>query len=368
MGGENINKKYYAIGEEAARGTGEVTTVGFLPVGDGVGHVMPEYVDEPKKEFRGEQSALGDRIDYRYNQSWNATLPLPLFTEAGTTAGMVGTILHHFFGKVNSAQNASTGQYGHFFYPVSNPFAAANLDNDALTLSQNINHGATMKNEPYLGARVKSIEFDIQPDAQIMLNVEMFGQTKDTVTAELGSAVFPAENLRLDFHDFTLYTGTITKTGTPPDYTTFTFGSATAVTPDSCKLKITNPFEDVTVLGGVQYATKTRLNGIWQVDLEFTMDWEDPAAGLSGVDEYNQFFTGITYNNFYLQMDTGVQVGTGKNSAIGIDLPRMKLNSSPPEFGREADPLVTLSYTGRYDATTALYMVGLLLDNSAAAV
>ena len=361
-----MNKLYMAVGEEAARGTGEVSTVGFIPLNDASIPVM-EFNESRRPEWRGEDRVLGDQLVTRLDQKWGATLNMPFFTEAGTTAGMIGTILKHFFGKVTSAQNASTGQYLHMMYPVSNPFAAANLDNDALTFSLNINEGDTMKNWPFLGGRISELTFEQEAPGHLNLAIGCFGQKRDTTTAELGSAVYAAENLRCDFNNLTVYTGTITRVGTPPDYTDFTFGSATQLKPASINLKLENGFEDVLRLDGLDYSDKTRVAMI-KATLELTIDWEDPAAGFSSADEFNAWVASVASTNFHLFWDTGTQAGTGDNHALHIDLPVMNRMGGEPEYDLERDPMVTLRYEGLYDASTTLYLVGLMLKNTATAV
>ena len=189
-------------------------------------------------------------------------MEIPFFTEAGTTKGIIGTLLKHFFGKATSAQNGATGQYAHILYPVADPFATANLGAKALTLNLNINEGAVIKNWPFVGGRVKSLSFDQEAGNHLKFSVELFGQDKAATTAELGGAAFPAENLRADFNNLKVYTGTITRTGTAPDYTDFTFGSAMQLKPDKISVKIENGMEDVLRLSGLDYPDKTRMGQV----------------------------------------------------------------------------------------------------------
>ena len=364
------DKFYVALGEEAARGTKEVTTVGFLALTEAA---IPdlEYDDKAREEFRGELTALGDTEQIRFGRKWNASFAFNFFTEAGTTAGMAGTLMKHLMGKVTSAQNVTTGQYLHMLYPVCNPYAAANLGDKALTANINLNEGliegAVMKNWPYVGGRVKSITFNIEPGGHITWTVEMMGQFRDTVTAELGSPVFPAENLRGDYNNATVYTGTITKTGTGPDYTDFSFGSADVLKPDTMSITIESGREDKTRISGVDYPDKTS-QGMFKVTVEMTIDWEDPASGFSSVDEVNDAIGSVSETNLFVNIDTGTIAGTGDNHSLGIDLPRMKrVPTSKPEYARGSDSIVTLNYEGLYSSTEE-YIIGLLLKNTADAL
>lgn len=360
------NKLYMALGEESSRGTKEAVTVGFIPLlNSGIPKV--EFEEKKRKEFRGEDTIKGETTNMRMSRKWSGSLEMPMFTEAGTTAGMVGTLFKHFFGKATSVQNGVTGQYGHTMYPVSDPFALANLGDKALTLNLNINEGSTMKNWPFVGGRVTSLSFDQETGDHLKVTAEMVGQKKDATTAELGSATFAAENLRCDYNNLKVYTGTITRTGTAPDYTDLGFGSATQIKPDKISVKIENGMEDVMRLSGIDYPDKTRM-GLFKVSLEMTIDWEDPASGFSSIDDFNAWMAGTSETNFCLYWDSGTQAGTGDNHGLYIDIPRASRLGGEPEYDLEKDPMITLKYEGLYDQATTSYIVGLLLKNTAAAV
>lgn len=360
------NKYYLAIGEEANRGMAESTTVGFIPLlSPGLPKV--EFDDKRRKEFRGEDSVLGDTAINRMSQKWSASIETPFFTEAGTVGGIVGTLLKHFFGKATSAQNGATVQYRHLFYPISNHFSAANLGDKALTLNYNINEGATVKNWPFVGGRVKALSFEQEAGDHLKLTAELFGQKRNASSTALASPTFAAENLRCDYNNLSVYTGTITRSGSAPAYTDFTFGSATQIKPDKISLKIENGMEDVLRLSGLDYPDKTRLGGQYKVSLEITLDWEDPSSGFSSVDDLLAWLTSASSTNFHLYWNTGTQAGTGDNHGLYIDLPMMQRMGGEPDFNLEKDPVITLKYEGLYDAT-ALYMMALMLKNTAPSV
>src|SRR3989337_2082728 len=175
------NKIYCAIGEETTRGTKEAVTVGFVPLLTS-GIPKMEFDDKRRKEFRGEDTVKGDTTAIRMSKKWGGSLEIPFFTEAGTTKGIIGTLIKHFFGKATSAQNGATGQYAHIVYPVADPFATANLGTKALTVSLNINEGATMKNWPFVGGRVKSLSFEKEVGNHLKFSVEPSGQDKSRHT------------------------------------------------------------------------------------------------------------------------------------------------------------------------------------------
>ena len=360
------NRIYLALGEEAARGVKEAATVGFVPL---LNPAIPklEFDDKRRKEFRGEDAVKGDTTVIRMSQKWGGSLEIPFFTEAGMTKGMLGTLLKHFFGKAVSAQNGATGQYYHMLYPVTDPFATGNLGGKALTVNININEGFTMKNWPFVGGRIKSISFEQEAGQHLKLSAELFGQRRDAVTAEIGTPAFPAENLRCDYNNLAVYTGTIARTGPGPDYTDFAFGSATLLRPDKISVKIENGMEDILRLGGLDYPDKTRM-GQFKVTLELTIDWEDPASGFSSIDEFTNWIASASSTNFFLHWDTGTQAGTGDNQQLYIDIPIAQRMGGEPDYSLEKDPMVTLKYEGLYDSTTAKYIVGVMLKNTASAV
>ena len=362
------NIVYLAVGEEATRATPESSTVGFIPVESASSPVM-EYDDVRKTEFIGEDATLGDTGMRRMSTGWNYTLEMPVFTEAGTVAGMVGTILKHFFGWSGDAQNASTGQYIHMMYPVSQPELTTTgyLGTTALTLNFNISEGGTVKNHAYYGGRVNSLSFIQEPGQHLKISASMTGQGKIASGTLISSPTYAAENLSCRYSDLTLYTGTITRTGTPPDYTQFAFGSATTILHDSVTVTLERPNIDKLRNAGVVYTDKTNWGKV-KATMELGIDFSDPAAGFSSVDERNAYLAAISSTNFFLNWDTGTQAGTGDNHSIGLDLPIMQRMGGDPEFTKENEPEITLNYEADMDRTTTLYLAGLLHKNTATVV
>lgn len=357
---------YTAFGEEAVRGTQEVTTVGFIPTTEPVIPVM-EFAEEKRQEWRGEDVAQGNLEMRRLHQQWAASYAFPMFTEAGTTAGMIGTLIKHFFGKATSTQNAATSQYFHMFYKIGDMFATAGLGTKAITAIPNFSQSATTKSKPYIGGRVTSLKFSQESGSMGMMEIEMIGQKVGATAAELGSQTYAAENLRLDYNNFTLYTGTVTRTGTGPDFTDFAFGSATTIKPDSVSITLNNQVIDNTKLEGLDHPNSSK-DGELAGTLEFTIDFEDPAAGFSSVDDWEAWLSGAGSTNFFLQWDSGTQAGTGDNHSLGVDLPICQRLGGPPTFSKEDESKITLTYEILVDASTTLYAAGLALKNTATTV
>lgn len=361
------NRGYLAIGEEATRNTKEATTVGFIPINE-LTIPEPEFEDIDRAEWRGEQQVKGNQATLRKSRKWAAEPQMPVFTEAGTTKGTVGTIFKHYMGYVSTAQNGATGQYAHMFSGVADPFLTANLGTKALTYNLNRNKGTVMTNYPWLGARVNTLSFEQNSGESLNCSFGQMGTILDTTTAEIGSPTMPAENLRCDYNNLTAYTGTITKVGSAPDYTDITFGSATSFCPDSITISLENGMEDKIELCGTDYPNKTTM-GKFTGTLSITIDLADPASGFSSEDEYDNFFLdpNTTSRAFAFSWDTGTQAGTGDNHSLIIDLPKCILTTAPPEYDLETDSIITLEYKFEYDSTTT-YSAGILLKNTAVTV
>ena len=360
------NKAFVAIGEEATRGTKEATTVGFVPVSS-FKLPKPDFMVKKRGEFRGEDSMLGPTTELRMGQKWEGLdLEIPFFTEAGTTKGIIGTLLKHFFGKAASGQNAATGQYYHMLYAVADMFAAANLGTKALTVNMNFMEGAVLKNYPYIGARVQKIGFKQETGQPLLFTASLIGQKLDTITAGLSSPVFPAENLRCDYNNLTLYTGVVTRTGTPPNYTDLA-SAATVIKPDTVSVEFERGIEDKMVLEAKDYPTKTVI-GQLTGKVSMSMDWEDPATGFSSVDDFTAWLAATSALNMLFKWDTGTQAGTGGNHSFFIDLPICNRLGGMPELDLTKDPMISLECDIHLDPTTTLYAVGMLLKNTATAV
>lgn len=360
------NRIYLAIGEEAVRGVAESANAGFIPIlNPGIPKV--EFDEKKRKEFRGEDSLKGDTAFLRMSRRWNTSVDIPFFTEAGATKKSVATLLKHFFGKVSTGQNGATGQYYHMMYPVADPFSSSNLGAMALTVNLNINEGQSMRNWPFTGGRVKSLSLEQESGSSLKLTAELFGQKREASTASINNPVFAAENLRCDYNNLKVYTGAITRVGAAPDYTGFTFASATQIKPDKVSIKVENGMEDALRLSGVDYPDKTRM-GQFKVTMEMTMDWEDPSSGFSSVAEFNDWVSSASSTNFFLHWDTGTQAGTGDNHGLYVDLPVMERKGGEPQYKIDRDPMITLKYEGLFDPANTEYLIGILLKNTAASV
>jgi len=360
------NKAFVAIGEETTRGTKEATTVGFIPVLN-FKLPKPDFMIKKRAEFRGENSLLGPTTEIRMGQKWEGLdLEIPFFTEAGTTPGIIGTILKHFFGKAASGQNGATGQYYHMLYAIADMFATANLGTKALTANMNFMEAAVLKNYPYVGARVTKIGFKQEAGNHLIFTASLIGQKLDAITAGLVSPVFPTENLRCDYNNLTLYTGAVTRTGTPPNYTNLS-SAATVLTPDTVSVEFERKLTDKQILNGTDTVGRSNIGQV-SGKITMTLDWQDPASGFSSVDDFLLWLAATSAMNMFFKWDTGTQAGTGDNHSFFIDLPICNRLGGMPEIGLDKDPMITLEFDTHLDVTTTLYAVGMLLKNTAAAI
>lgn len=358
------NNTYMAVGEEANRGTVESTTLGFIALKD---TVIPEPVfeDKMRKEVRGEDTYKGAQVVQRMHQSWTATLAMNFFTEAGTTVGMMGTLLKHFFGHVSTAQQGATDAYGHMYSPVPDHYIGGSVGAKGLSLNLNLNEQNTMKNWPYVGGRPTTLSFDQEAKDHLVMGMDLMGQFRAASEAEVGSEVFPAENLRCDYNNLAVYTGTITRTGSAPNYTDITFGSGTVLYPDKVSIKMENGLEDITRLSGVDYPDLTRVASEFKVEVELTIDWR--TTSFDSIAEFNAWVAAASSTNLAFVWDSGTEAGTAFNHKLVIDIPVAQRMGGLPEYDLEKDPMVTLKYEGIYSATT-LYKAGIFLQNTATAV
>lgn len=361
----SAGKLYLAVGEEASRGAAESSAVGFIPL---LNPMIPkmEFDDRRRVEFRGEESVKGDTAVDRMGQRWAASLETPFYTEAGSGKGLVGTLLKHFFGRCASSENGSTGQHIHMMSPAGDPFSDANLGARGLTLNLNINEGASVKNWPYAGGRIRALSFEQEAGSALKVTAELFGQKREAAGAELGSPVFAPEKLRCDYRSLGVYAGPVTRTGAAPDFTSLSAAGATRIRPDRISVKMENGMEDAMRLSGLDYPDRTRV-GRYRVTAEMTLDWEDPASGFSSAAEFRGWLASAGTTNLFLRWDTGEQAGTGENHALIIDLPRLRRAGGEPEYRHDKSPMVTLRYEGLYDGSVG-YMAGVMLVNTAATV
>lgn len=358
---------YIAFGEQTDLITPEKTTVGFLPVTSFVG-VGVEFEDKEVIEFRGEETVLGPTNITRYGQKWTLSPEMPFFVEAGGgEKNIPAMLLKHLAGHGVNAQNATTGQYDNSISPVSDPRAAANLGEKALTFNSNMSHGDTPRNHPHVGGLVKSIKLEQLFNEDLKFTVEQPGAFVEADEAEVGSPTYPAENLRLKYNMLKGYSGGITPVGTAPDYTDFTLTAGNQFKPRDLSITFACERDLVGELCGVDYPTKIE-DGEHSVMLEFKIDFNNPASGFNSLDEFKAWLAGVDATaEFCFHWDTGVTAGTGDNYSKFVYLPEMYREKPDIEWDPKKTPIITLKYKGKYNAASKAMWIA-LIKNTASAI
>lgn len=358
--------QFVALYEETTRGTKGATPL-FLPV---MNSLLPTYspTDEPRKEFRGSDTALGDLSAVRRSEQWTYSLECAWYPGAET-----GLLFKHLLGSVTarSVVAASTAYEG-IQYPVAMAYGTgANLGDKAIGLEVNYDDGnGTTKSRYYGGGRVKTVAITGEGTDDVKLVFELMGPGEYIAaeSTETAGASFPTLSPFLA-SDLLLYAGSgVTRTGTAPDYTALEPGSMTPFRPDSLSLTITNGLDDKVIMNGVKGPSWTTRTGQVQVELSVPVDWDDPSTGFSSKDEYDKLFAGVSTNSFMIVADNGAIAGTSSvNYSATIDLPAMLNNSETPALTNEgATGTVGLTYTSLNDTTTS-YPIALSTVDVAAA-
>lgn len=359
-------KHYIAYGEQAVLETAEKSTVGFLPVTSFQGAGL-EPIDEEKSEFRGDERVLGVTNVIRYGVKWSRSPEMPFFVESGSDKNLPAKIIKHLGGIGASSENVSTGQFYNTIYPVSDPRDAANLGTKALTFNSNFSHGDVIRNHPHVGAITKGISFVQAQNADLMWTPDHEGPFIEVNEAEIGSPTFPAENLRLKYNHVLAYSGTITTVGSAPVFTGFTFGSADQFKPKDLNINFTCDRTIDVEFCGKDYPTDI-IDGEHVVEIDFTVNFNDPASGFDSIDEFTAWLASVTTTqSFCFYWDTGVQAGSGNNYGMYIYLPEMYRVGPEITWDPLKAPVINLKYKGKYNAT-ALALWVILIENTATTI
>lgn len=343
--------QYLALVEETTRGTDPGSGYLFLPV---TGTLSPKFdpKDEPRKEFRGADTALGDSSVRRVESKWTHTLECSWYPGAE-----VGLLFKHLLGFAGSRTVVDTTAYKGVLYPLAMQYGTGqNLANKAIGLLVNSDENGTTKMQYFGGGRIKSCTITIKGTDDIKLSFEIqgaggwVGTPDQTATAGVS---FPAASPFISC-DTLCYSGSgISRTGTPPALTAIAAGSMTAFTPESVTITITNGEDDRTVLNGVRGPSKTYRENQFKVETDVVIDYEDPSSGFSSADEFKRIFAGTATQALLLKLDNLEHAGSvSAHYESWLDLPNMMLTAETPERNTEGKtPSVKLKYTSLYDST-----------------
>ena len=357
--------QFVALYEETARGTKQGSAL-FLPI---MGSLLPSFspTDEPRKEYRGADTALGDLTSVRRESQWTYTLECAWYPGAET-----GLLFKHLLGKAGTRSVVDTSAYEGILYPLSMPYGTgAELADKAIGLEVNYDDGnGATKSRYYGGGRVKSVSISGEGTDDIKLSFELSGPGEHigAESTETAGASFPTVS-PFCASDILLYVGAgTTRTGTAPDYTALAPNTMPAFRPDSLSLTITSGLDDKVVMDGIKGPNFTTRTAQFDAALDVPIDWDDPSTGFSSKDEYDKLFAGVATNNFMIVADNGELAGaaTSKYTAT-IDLPAMINQSETPTFSTEGQtPSVGLKYKSLNSTTTEYPLAMFTVDKATA--
>lgn len=344
-------KQFLAIFRETARGTNPGTNPLFPPV---IGSVepIPEYTDQPRKEFRGQDTRLGDVNDTRVSTSWKYDLTSWFYPIEDLMA-----VIRHVVGFAGVRAVVDTSAYKGILYPPSAPPYAANgeLDGEALTLVANTDKDGTTVAQDFSGGRPTGLKIECQRPDDVKLTVPISG---GPWIGDAGQAATAGESFTAlqpyNSADLTCYVGTgISRTGVAPDFTDLAPGTMVAFAPDNLTLEFETGAKDVEKLNGLRGPSVTEYESQVIAKLTYSMDFSDPASGFSSYDQYLLHCAGPLYHSYLFKL-TGPDLAgaaTAYHQFIA-DLPRMKMKITVKERTPDGK-VVKADFEGesRFDAT-----------------
>jgi hypothetical protein len=358
--------QYLAIVEETTRGTDPTSGYLFLPV---MNNIQPTvtYTDEPRKEFRGGDTALGDSSVVRRSGQWSMTIECAYYPGAET-----GLFFKHLLGKVVTRSVIDTTAYEGIVYPLANLYGTgAELADKSIGIIPNMDEGGTTKHHYCGGGRVKSIVVGMEGTDDVKLTIEVVGPAEYIgavdQTATAGASFPTAAPFSTD--DVLMYIGAgITRTGVAPDFTALAPNTMAAFKPDSMTITITNGLDDKQVMDGVLGPNKTFRAAQFSVEVSAPIDYEDPSSGFSSADQYKLIFSGAQTTSMLITMNNGELAGAATSTYdTKIDLANLLFNPDTPQ--RQSDgtqPTYNFNCSSLYDATAKYPLAIFTVDKAAA--
>ena len=358
--------QYLAVVEETTRGTDPTSGYIFLPV---MNNIQPtvEYDDQPRKEFRGADTALGDSSLVRRSGRWSMSIECAYYPGIET-----GLFFKHLLGKSQTRVNEDTSAYKGILYPLAEIYGTgAELGDKAIGLVPNMDEGGTTKGQYYGGGRVTAITItgegtdDVKLTIEIQGPAEYIGAVDQTATA---GASFPAA-APFSTDDCLLYIGAgITRTGSAPDYTDLDPNTMDPYRPDSFTITLTSGNDDKVVMDGVLGPNKTFRSAQFSAAVATPIDYEDPSSGFSSADQFKTIFGGPQTTSLLIVMNNGELAGAASSTyETVIDLSNLSFIPETPQ--RQSDgtqPTVNFAFNSLYSDTTE-YPVGILTTDKASA-
>lgn len=332
-----MSNQYLAIYEETTRGTKPGSPAyKFLPVTKGLN---PKFSpkDESRKEFRGNDCALGDASVVRKESQFTVSPESFLYPGAET-----GLLLKHLLGFAGTRSTLDTSAYKGILYPMAMPYGAAgNLVDTAIGYTPNVDRDGTTASQDFGGTRFSSATLTIKPNEDITLSFEgkgagdWIGAANQAATA---GASFPVDTLIYHGSMARFYIGAgATRTGTAPDYTAIVPNTMTPFYPDDFTLKIENGLDDVIKSGtGVRGPSVTNRTKQFDWTADFSVDFTDPASGFSSIDEFEAHYSGPRTTSLMVVITHTVLAGAATAYYTEtIDLPLGQINAENPDADNE---------------------------------
>lgn len=363
-----MGREYVAVVEEDQRGTTPGTGLKFPPV-SGAPEPKPDFKDEPREEYRGQDTRLGNTAVVRRSTSWAHSLELPLYL-----IDIVGTMFKHSLGHAGDRGVVDTSGYKGILYPPAafHYGVGGALEGKAIGIIPNTDLDGVTKSQVFGGGRVKGFKLVAKRPGDVMITFDLIGgpwigAPGQTATAGASFTVLQPMNSA----DLVCFAGAgIVRTGTGPDFTDIDPGAMVPFVPDEVTLTWDSNIgdEDITNGAGLRGPTKTEAKGRAKATLEFTMDFSDPATGLSCYDEYVALHTGPRTNNFLLKL-TGPDLAGAATAyhQLLADLPLMQMIGTPPDRDKTGKtPKMKMKYESLYD-TTCKYPLALMITDKVSA-
>lgn len=326
-----MSEQLLALYEETTRGTKPGSPVyRFLPVISGL---APKFApkDEPRKEFRGADTALGDSSVVRKDSQFTAAPNSYLYPGVE-----IGLFLKHLLGFAGTRAVVDTSAYKGILYPVTMPYGSGmSLVDKAIGLQPNIDRDGVTKSQDWNGARIKSATVNFKQGEDITITFEMqgagpwVGAPGQTATAGASFTVAAPYS----FSDATFYIGAgATRTGTAPDFTAIVPNTMSVFTPDDFTIKITNGLDDKITGNGIKGPSKSERVAQFGVQTDFTMDFRDPSSGFSSIDEFEAQFSGPRTASIMVVLNHPDLAGAATQKyQETIDQPLVQLSCESPD-------------------------------------
>lgn len=359
-----MGEQFLALVEETTRGTDPGSGYLFLPV---MSTIQPtvNFDDQPRKEFKGQDTALGDGSVVRRSGQWTMTLECAYYPGAE-----VGLLMKHALGKSETRVVEDTSAYKGILYPLAEPYGlGAELAEKAIGIIANTDEGGTTKAQYYGGGRIKSMNIkgegtdDVKLTFEIQGAAEHIGPADQTATA---GVTFPVA-APFSTNDCLLYIGAgITRTGTAPLFTDIAPNTMNPYQPDNFDITVTNGLNDKNVMDGKLGPNKTFRESQVLVEVTTPVDYQDPSSGFSSADQYKEIFNGPITSSILLIMDNGELAGAAAATYETIvDIANVQVLPETPERSSEGvQPTMNITLKSLASATTK-YPIGILTTDKA---